>query len=142
MDAATIRPGGNDDIDAVLALWAAADAEPTVTDDADSIRCLIRHDPDALLVAEQDGRLVGTLIATWDGWRAAMWRLAIHPDHRRLGIASRLVRWAEDRFLRLGARRIALFVDTADPSPGEFWVACGYEPQSHRRRLVKNLVGP
>lgn len=136
---AQIRPARLDDTDDVLALWAQADVEPTVTDDRASILRLIAHDSSALLVAEHDEQIVGTLIATWDGWRGSMWRLAVRPGHRRRGIAHALVATAEQRLQTLGATRIATFVVTTDDTPSNFWAACGYQAQTHRRRFVKNL---
>jgi ribosomal protein S18 acetylase RimI-like enzyme len=139
---AQIRVAGVADVDDVLALWAADDVEPTVTDDRDGVRRLLDHDPGALLVAERDGQLVGTLVVTWDGWRGSMWRLVVHPAHRRNGIARTLVEVGEQRLRSLGVRRIATFVVTADEAPSDFWSACGYQPQTHRRRFVKNLPPP
>ena len=130
------RPG---DIDAVLTLWTHGDVEPTVTDDRASILRLLAHDDDALLVAERHDQIVGTLIATWDGWRGSMWRLAVHPDHRRQGIAQALVATAEQRLHSLGATRLATFVVTTDDTPSNFWAACGFQAQTHRRRFVKDL---
>jgi ribosomal protein S18 acetylase RimI-like enzyme len=135
-----IRTGRPEDISEVLAVWTAAEAVPTVSDDADSLKLLIAHDSAALLVAEKDGRIVGTLIATWDGWRAGMWRLAVLPEHRRRGIARRLVERAEELHRRRGARRIATFVVTTGATSGDFWTALGYQAQIERRRFVKNLT--
>ncbi len=71
----------------VFALWRAAELPPSVTDDVDSVRRLIAHDAAALLVAEIDGEIVGSLCGTGDGWRGNLYRLAVHPSHRRGGIA-------------------------------------------------------
>ena len=53
-----------EDFRAVLALWQAA-AEPTSTDSAETLTGLLRRDPGALIVAEADGRIVGSVIAGW-----------------------------------------------------------------------------
>jgi ribosomal protein S18 acetylase RimI-like enzyme len=136
----TIRTGRLDDVPPVLTLWADDDVEPTVTDDHESVVRLIDHDPDAFIVAEHDGEIIGSLLATWDGWRASMFRLAVQPNHRRRrGIARALVEHAEQRFHHLGARRITCFAATTDPGPVRFWTELGYHPQTRRQRLVKNL---
>jgi hypothetical protein len=75
----TLRTGRLSDAGAVLLLWAEADAEPTRTDDVASLQRLIVHDPAALIVAEEDGRLVGSVIAGWDGWRGSVYRLVVAP---------------------------------------------------------------
>lgn len=72
----SIRPGCSQDIDEVLALWLAAGSPPSATDTHEGLACLLAADGDALLIAESDGRLVASLIAAWDGWRASFYRLA------------------------------------------------------------------
>ncbi|MFZ8477703.1 hypothetical protein ACO1MN_15690, partial [Staphylococcus aureus] len=59
------------DIDALLAFWAIAgenDARPS--DSAPVVEALLCRDPEAVLVVQSEGRIVGTVIAGWDGWRA------------------------------------------------------------------------
>ncbi len=87
----------------MLELWTAADAEPSHTDDAVSLAALVAHDPAALVVAEEHGRIVGSVIAAWDGWRGSIYRLVVAPSHRRQGLARRLVGHAEDRLSEAGA---------------------------------------
>ena len=135
--AIVIRAAEVGDIPSVLALWREADAEPSHTDDEASLGRLIGHDDGALLVAEADGRLVGSVIAGWDGWRGSIYRLAVVPDHRRRGLAKRLIREAERRLANAGAVRLqAVVVDTDDQAIG-FWAASGWERQTARARFVK-----
>jgi hypothetical protein len=75
----TLRTGRLSDVEAVLQLWEASDAEPTHTDNVTSLGQLIVHDRDALIIAEDDGRLVGSVIAGWDGWRGSVYRLVVAP---------------------------------------------------------------
>jgi ribosomal protein S18 acetylase RimI-like enzyme len=137
----TYRTATVDDVDTVLTLWAAAGVHPSTTDDAAGLTTLVSRDIDALLVAEIDGRMVGTLIVGWDGWRGNMYRLAVVPEARRHGVAATLVRRGEDRLRQLGGRRItALVVDTDDHAVG-FWTSVGYEPYAIAR-YVRTLDAP
>jgi ribosomal protein S18 acetylase RimI-like enzyme len=95
--AVVVRPGRPEEVPAVLELWRAAGSAPGVSDDPASLERLLETSADALLVAEAGGRIVGTIIAGWDGWRANFYRLAVLPSVRRRGIALHLVDEAERR---------------------------------------------
>ena len=132
-----IRPARSKDIEEVLALWSNADAEPTRTDDADSLELLLRHDPGSLLVAEVDGRLVGTVVSGWDGWRGSIYRLVVHPRDRRQGLARQLLSEAESRLTKLGARRMQAITVASDQRAAGFWGTSGWDEQVDRLRFVK-----
>ena len=83
MNGLSIRACRPEDIGAVLELWRQADATPGVTDTADDLRRAVADSPAHVLVAEVGGRIVGSIIGTFDGWRGNIYRLAVHPDHRR-----------------------------------------------------------
>ena len=134
----TIRAARAGDVDAVVTFWSA-EAEPTVADDRTSLARLFERDANALLVAERDGAIVGTLVAAWDGWRGNMYRLAVMSTARRASIGLRLVRAGEERLIALGAQRItALVVDSHDDATG-FWAAAGYEHDRRMARYVKTI---
>ena len=133
----TIRNATEEDIAAVLDLWAAAGSLPSVTDSTDGLIHLLATDPQALLVAELEGVLFGSLIAAWDGWRGSFYRLAVHPDRRRQGIATVLLRDGERRLRERGAVRLTAIVADDDPTAMGFWRAAGYTRQSDRARLVR-----
>lgn len=137
-----VRHATLDEAGEILRVWVESDAEPTVTDDETGLRALLDHAPDAVLVAVEGDRVLGTLIVGWDGWRGGFYRLAVLPDRRRQGIARRLVSAGERQLVALGARRLAVFAVSGDPGAVEFWKAVGYEPQADRQRLVKNVRSP
>jgi ribosomal protein S18 acetylase RimI-like enzyme len=120
----------------VLTLWKTAEAEPSHTDDVDSIVKLIRFDEEALIVAVDDGQIVGSVICGWDGWRGAIYRLAVHPRYRRKGMAQRLVAEAEDRLRAKGAVRSAAIVVSTEVQATGFWRSSGWEEQKERLRFV------
>ncbi|MFI5008707.1 MAG: GNAT family N-acetyltransferase [Solirubrobacterales bacterium] len=132
-----IRSAGEEDIAAVLDLWAAAGSVPTVSDSPGGLARLLATDPQALLVAELDGILAGSLIAAWDGWRGSFYRLAVSPEHRRKGLATMLLREGERRLRERGAIRLTAIVADDEASAMDFWRAAGYECQQHRARFVR-----
>jgi ribosomal protein S18 acetylase RimI-like enzyme len=135
----TLRPATVDDVGEILSFWTVATAEPSSTDDAEGVRALLERAPGALVVAVDGSVIVGTVIAGWDGWRGALYRLAVAPDHRRRGIATALVREAERRLHAHGVRRMHLIVSTAGgPAAVDFWKSARYEP-TDQLRMVKDL---
>ena len=139
---ATIRSATNADIDAVLAFWRDATTEPSSTDDAASLTDLLAHAPDALVLAVEHDAIVGTVIVGWDGWRGALYRLAVAPSHRRSGVATALVEEGERRLRAQGAKRLHIIVDP-DQEPGAlFWTSAGYEPTDQSRFVKTFESGP
>ena len=132
----SIREGGLDDIPALLELWRVAGSVPTPSDRSDSLATLVEHDPRALLVAESQGTLIGSIIAAWDGWRGSFHRLAVRPGHRRRGLAAELVRTGEDRLRARGAIRLTAIVARDEEAALEFWAAQGYTFQPDHLRFT------
>jgi ribosomal protein S18 acetylase RimI-like enzyme len=131
-----IRAAGPEDIPAVLSLWRDA-AAPTSTDDVDGVGALMERDPGALMVAESSGRIVGTVIAAWDGWRGSVYRIAVAPEYRRVGLGRRLLEQAEDRLRRLGVRRMHAIVVGTDAVAVGFWEASDWELQVSQLRFAR-----
>ena len=131
------RPALIDDVADILALWqVAAENDARPADDATKVLALIERDPDALELAVIDGRIVGSLISGWDGWRAHLYRLAVHPDERRSGIGRTLLGRAERRLAALGATRIDAMVLQHNDLGQRLWTAEGYAQQEEWRRWV------
>ena len=139
---ARIRPARSDEVEQVLALWREADATPSPTDTRDEVIQLLREPAAVLLVAEADGRLAGTVIGGWDGWRGNIYRLAVSPAYRRRGLARALVAEADRLLHQMGARRISALVERDHPWATEFWdslAASGYRHDERMRRYVKTF---
>jgi ribosomal protein S18 acetylase RimI-like enzyme len=136
----TIRQCRQEDLSAVLALWAENRSRyATTRDDPGSVDRLLARDPGSLLVAELEGYVVGVLIAAWDGWRGNMYRLAVARGHRRRGIGLALVRAGERSLRDSGARRVTALVGAEDADAIALWRAAGYRHDRLVSRFVKNL---
>lgn len=83
-----------------------------------------------LIVAEEDGRIVGTVILTYAHQpnaphRAEIGKMLVLASHRRRGIGKRLLTVAEERARAAG--RTLLLLDTQTGSAGEaLYRACGW----------------
>ena len=140
MTAPTLRTASDADVEALIDFWLEAgenDGRPA--DHPAAVRRQLVRDPDALVVAELDGRIVGTVIAGWDGWRAHLYRLAVHPDHRRRGIGRLLMEHAERRFVEIGGKRADAMVLDENEVGRAVWETAGYVRQDEWSRWVKPL---
>ena len=136
---AVVRACRPSEIANVLELWRKSRDGVGRTDDPPSLRRLRERDQGALLVAELDDRIVGSLIAAWDGWRGNMYRLTVHPGYRRRGVARRLIAKGEERLRAAGAKRISALVWTADEAAVSAWLSAGYEQDEGTGRFVKTV---
>ncbi|WP_339153895.1 GNAT family N-acetyltransferase [Streptomyces sp. F41] len=127
------------DLDRVLAFWKVSAEGTSISDDGDGVARLVERDPDALILAERDGELVGTVIAGFDGWRCHLYRLAVHPEQRRQGVGGALLAAAEERFATLGGRRADAMVLDRNDLAHHAWRAAGYGPEPQWSRWVKHL---
>ncbi|MEO3977487.1 GNAT family N-acetyltransferase [Streptomyces sp. CAU 1734] len=142
MTDARIRTAGAAEAGAVLAFWKEAAEGTSITDDVEGVTRLIARDPEALILAESDGRIVGSVIAGYDGWRCSLYRLAVLPATRRQGIGAALLQAAELRFRALGGRRGDAMVLEVNELAQRAWEAAGYHREDHWRRWVKPYAAP
>jgi ribosomal protein S18 acetylase RimI-like enzyme len=137
---AEIRAATAADVDSVLAVWAEARSRAAQTpDDPAVVQQLLDRDPGALLVAEMNEKVVGVLIAGWDGWRGNVYRLAVLPPYRRQGIARQLVEAGHERLRAQGAHRVTALVGGEEGAAHRLWRAVGYQRDELVHRFVRDL---
>jgi ribosomal protein S18 acetylase RimI-like enzyme len=137
----TFRSAVSADVDSILLFWKeAAEDSNRPTDTREAVDRLIRRDADALVLVTNDGSIVGSLVIGWDGWRCHLYRLAVHPDYRRRGVGTSLLKRAEDRFVAFGGTRADAMVLDGNDSAHELWSRAGYSQQGEWSRWVKTLI--
>ena len=117
--------------------WSTWNAEAGPTRHAGQLpeaTTLVDRDPQALVVAEIDGRIVGAVIAGWDGWRLHIYRLAVASAHRRAGVASSLIAAAVERARAMGAVRVDAMVNAESVDAQRFWESAGFDCDTDDQR--------
>lgn len=127
------------DYPTVHALWLDAGLELRPGDELEDIKLKLQRDPDLFLVAEQDDRIVGSVIGGWDGRRGWIYHLAVRPDHQRKGIGVALVQEVEKRLIGKGAMIVNAQVHKVNEKSAKFFQAMGYETRSHLVMIGKQL---
>ncbi|WP_322071081.1 GNAT family acetyltransferase [Paraburkholderia bannensis] len=128
----SIRVFREADTEAVLALWLQAFPEYNDTTRPHrnprlSIANKLGTQPELFFVAaDQDGAIVGTAMAGYDGHRGWLYSLAVAHEARRLGIGTRLVRHAESALAAMGCLKLNLQVLSDKPEVIAFYDALGY----------------
>ncbi len=122
-----IRSYAERDRAGVVALWQEvfADDPPWNAPEA-VIRRKLTVQPELFLVAELEGKVVGTVLAGFDGVRGWIHHLAVIPSLRRRRIATRLMREAEPCLAKLGCSKINLQVRPANAAAVAFYRRLGY----------------
>jgi ribosomal protein S18 acetylase RimI-like enzyme len=127
MDEVKIREARAGEVDEILALWKAAGSGPSVTDTQGHLKMLTEKNGDLFLVADDEGKLVGSIIGGWDYWRGHIYRLAVHPEYRRRGLARRLAAEIARRLRAKGAIRVYALASTKQEMGVKFWEALAYQ---------------
>jgi len=76
------------------------------------------------LVCEMEGKIVGVTRGTYDGSRAIIHQISVHPAHQRKDIGTALVKEVVKRFKQMGAPTISATV-TDQSLP--FWQKVGFK---------------
>jgi ribosomal protein S18 acetylase RimI-like enzyme len=97
--------------------------------------------PDLLLVAVEDGEVIGSVMAGYDGYRGWINRLAVLSSHRRKGLGRALMAEAEKRLLALGCAKINLQVIVPNADVVGFYRRLGYavEERISMSKQIKQL---
>ncbi|MCX4511962.1 GNAT family N-acetyltransferase [Streptomyces sp. NBC_01619] len=135
-----IRPASPADIPAIVAMLAAdpLGARRESPDDLTPYTAAfdrLAEDPNQhLVVAEREGRIVGTLqltvipgLSRRGATRAVIEGVRIHADERGGGLGGRLIEWAVDESRRRDCQLVQLTSDVSRTDAHRFYERLGFE---------------
>jgi ribosomal protein S18 acetylase RimI-like enzyme len=121
-----IRPYQKADEEAVIALWRACDLVRPWNDPRKDIRRKLEVNPEWFLVGERAGRIVGTVMAGYEGHRGWINYLAVEPALQRGGLGRALMAEAERLLRSAGCPKINLQVRSTNAAVIAFYRHLGY----------------
>lgn len=136
---ALVRPFADDDEGAVVALWTAAGLTRPWNDPHRDIARKKQVQRELFLVAEDDGAVVGTAMAGYDGHRGWVYYLAVTPDRQGGGLGRTLMAAAEARLLALGCPKVNVQIRSGNEAVAAFYDRLGYTPDA-ATSLGKRLI--
>jgi ribosomal protein S18 acetylase RimI-like enzyme len=100
------------DYSRVITLWQNAGPGIHIrrSDEKEEMIKKLQRDPDLFLVAEADGRIIGSVLGGFDGRRGMVYHLAVDDAFRKKGIGTVLMVELERRMKQKGCIRTYLLV--------------------------------
>jgi ribosomal protein S18 acetylase RimI-like enzyme len=124
-----IREFALEDYDTIYELWS--NAGPGIglgrSDTREEVTKKLQRDPDLFLVAENDGKIVGTVIGGFDGRRGIIYHLAVEQAYRGGGIGRELMEEIERRLANKGCLRSYLLIKPEAAEVQDFYRDIGWQ---------------
>jgi ribosomal protein S18 acetylase RimI-like enzyme len=126
-----IREFKLEDFSAVISLWQDVGLELNRSDGFEGIRRKTLRDPDLFLVIEEGGQILAAIMAGFDGRRAWVYHMAVHPYGQGRGWGTLLLEELEKRVKAKGCEKINLLLE-----PSYTQVISFFEHQEYRRNSL------
>lgn len=117
-----------DDYPAVIKLWRLAklDYKPKGRDSEEQFKKQLALYPDLYIGLFNGKNMIGVALGTDDGRKGWINRVAVHPDYRRRGYATRLIKELESRFKKRGIMIIGVLIEEWNEDSKKLFEKNGY----------------
>jgi len=113
----------------VIQLWQ--NAGPGIhlrrSDEEQELAKKLQRDPDLFLIAEVNGRIIGSVLGGFDGRRGMIYHLAVDAIYRKNGLGALLMTELEKRMIEKGCIRSYLLVTKDNLEALRFYENTGWE---------------
>ena len=95
-------------------------------EDYEGVYALLKRNPTTSVVAEKDGRIVGSILCGHDGRRGCLYHVCVDEDYRRHGIGKRMVVFAMKALKEEKINKVSLIAFTENDIGNAFWNTIGW----------------
>ena len=124
----TVRTMTIEDFDQVHALWMTISgfAIRSIDDSREGVERFLRRNPTTSVVAEEDGKIVGSILCGHDGRRGCLYHVCVHKDYRMRGIGKAMVVYAMNALKAEEISKVSLIAFTRNDIGTAFWNRIGW----------------
>ncbi|MFT4106256.1 MAG: GNAT family N-acetyltransferase [Lacrimispora sp.] len=123
-----IRAMESEDYDQVYGLWSSIKGFGiySLEDSRESIEKFIKRNPGLSVVAEDEGKIVGTILSGHDGRRAFFYHVCVAEQCRKQGVGHHMALEAMKRLKEEGISKVSLVAFKFNAVGNEFWKKAGW----------------
>lgn len=113
-----------EDYEGVYALWKKIKGFGirSIDDSKEGVARFLKRNPTTSVVAEKDGRIVGSILCGHDGRRGCLYHVCVDEDYRRHGIGKRMVVFAMKALKEEKINKVSLIAFTENDIGNAFWI--------------------
>ena len=117
-----------EDYEGVYALWKKIKGFGirSIDDSKEGVARFLKRNPTTSVVAEKDGRIVGSILCGHDGRRGCLYHVCVDGDYRRHGIGKRMVVFAMKALKEEKINKVSLIAFTENDIGNAFWNTIGW----------------
>ena len=117
-----------EDYDEVFALWTKIRGFGirSIDDSKEGIEMFLKRNPSTSVVAEEDGKIVGSILCGHDGRRGCLYHVCVDEAHRRKGIGKAMVVQAMEALRAEKINKVTLIAFTDNDLGNAFWNTIGW----------------
>ena len=117
-----------EDYEGVYALWKKIKGFGirSIDDSKEGVARFLKRNPTTSVVAEKDGRIVGSILCGHDGRRGCLYHVCVDEDYRRHGIGKRMVVFAMKALKEEKINKVSLIAFTKNDIGNAFWNKIGW----------------
>lgn len=117
-----------EDYEGVYALWKKIKGFGirSIDDSKEGVARFLKRNPTTSVVAEKDGRIVGSILCGHDGRRGCLYHVCVDEDYRRHGIGKRMVVFAMKALKEEKINKVSLIALTENDIGNAFWNTIGW----------------
>lgn len=136
-----IREMTIEDYDSVYNLWMSIQGFGirSVDDSREGVERFLRRNPTTSVVAEQNGRIIGSILCGHDGRRACFYHVCVDQNYRKHGSGYKMAAYCLEALKKEGISKVNLVAFKRNQGGNAFWRSIGWVQREDMNYYEYNL---